>query len=135
MEQLLKENSDDDEEFENLTMGVDFETQIYSQLSYQTFMLTKSGEVEEHGKIRIAICFSDNKKKNKAMAILRRLAQHDPISHPWRVYELKPKKHYLYFDTDIFSMLVHWLTSMDLAKVCSADVTSNMLQSFFYIAR
>lgn len=114
------QNAQQYEEYEDLTIGVDFETMIYDQLRYQTFLINKSGTVEDNGKIRIAMCFEKVSKKNKAKKILKDAADKDKWKYPWKIYEMKPKKHYTYFDTDIFSMMIHWLTDMNLDVVVCA---------------
>lgn len=112
--------NDHDKEDEDLTMGVDFETEVFSQLRYQTFLVNKDGVVKSGGKIRIVICFENEKKRKEAKKVLKKLAKEDSERYPWQVYELKPKKHHIYFDTDICSMLSHWLTDMNLENVVCA---------------
>lgn len=122
---LLQEKSEDEKEFkryDKLTIGCDFETEIYSQLRYQTFLINKSGKVEDNGKIRVAICFKTIKRKNQAKKILKAAAKSDKWEYPWRVYEMKPKQHFIYFDTDIFSMMIHWLSEMNLEGVCAMHI-------------
>ena len=129
---VLQRNGISDED-EDLTIGVDFETELYSQLRYQTFLLNKSGVVEKDGKIRIAICFDNPKQKDKGVRVLRKAAQEDRERYPWRVYELKPKDHYTYFDTDIFSMMSHWLTDMNLDGVVCIIYYYPMINLFYQL--
>ena len=115
---LLHRHSNNEQDKE-LTIGVDFETEVFSQLRYQTFLVNKEGVVEADGKIRIVICFENEDKRKQAKRVLKNLAKEDSKTYPWQVYELKPKQHYIYFDTDIYSMFTHWLTDMNLQNVCA----------------
>lgn len=119
IEKILK-NAIEDELFNkyDLTVGIDFDVALYDKLRYQTFVLNTTDRVEQGHKVRIAIAFDNNKTTQQAKQVLKEAAKRQPEDYPWQVYELKSKKHYLYWDTDIYSMFIHWLTDIDFETVC-----------------
>ena len=98
-----------------ITAGVDFDVSLFSEIRKQTFLYENDEAIVRTGtKIRILVLFEDEIDAAKGYAALKQ-AQSDQL--PWKVFMPKMRQRNLYVESEIISLISHWLCNMDLKQL------------------